>query len=52
MRNMGQDVGILLGATSMGALSQVAGIEAAMYTTATLQAVAAFFFWSRTRERV
>lgn len=44
MRNMGQDVGILLGATSMGVLSQVAGVPAAMYTTALLQTVAAFFF--------
>lgn len=50
MRNMGQDVGILLGATSMGVLSQVAGVPAAMYTTALLQTVAAIFFWTRTRD--
>ena len=51
MRNMGQDVGILVGATSMGVLSQLASVPTAMYTTAAMQAVTALFFWTRTRTR-
>ena len=50
MRNMGQDVGILVGATSMGLLSQMVGVVEAMYTCATLQTIAAVFFWERTRD--
>lgn len=49
IRNMSQDVGILLGATSLGALSQFTTVPTAMFTAAGLQAVAAIFFFNRTQ---
>ena len=50
IRNMSQDVGILLGATSLGALSQFTTVPTAMFTAAGLQAVAAIFFFNRTQD--
>ena len=49
MRNMSQDVGILLGAVSMGAVSQYYGVATAMLCTAGMQAGTAGFFAERTR---
>lgn len=49
IRNMSQDVGILVGATSLGALSQFSSVPTAMFTAAGLQAVATLFFYNRTQ---
>ena len=44
MRQMAQDVGTLVGASTMGAMAVACGIPAAMLTVATLQGGAAVFF--------
>ena len=44
MRQMAQDVGTLVGASSMGAMAVAYGIPSAMVTVATLQGAAALFF--------
>jgi len=44
MRQMAQDVGTLVGASSMGAMAVAYGIPSAMVTVATLQGGAALFF--------
>ena len=49
IRNMSQDVGILLGATSLGALAQITKVPAAMMATAGLQAVVSVFLFNRTQ---
>jgi len=49
MRNMSQDVGILLGATSLGALAQFTTVPTAMLATAGLQAAVAVFFYNRSQ---
>lgn len=50
MRNMSQDCGILLGATSMGALAQLTNVPTAMFATAGLQAATTAFFFLRTQQ--
>lgn len=43
MQRMAQDVGLLMGASSMGLVASTYGVATAMVTTATLQATAAIF---------
>ena len=44
MRQMAQDVGTLVGASSMGAMALAHGIPSAMVAVATMQGAAALFF--------